>query len=134
MKLDRLLVTPGDACASRTAASRSLVQRLDAGRGAGAGRVERGRGAASLEALELPPRRAARAGGRHRLRAAEQAFAALAACTRGRAALHAGALSRSTGFVCEFNITGSLWTSRVTSHVPLKDVASHITPQACATR
>ena len=27
------------------------------------------------------------------------------------------------GFVCEFNITGSLWTSRVTSHVPLREVA-----------
>lgn len=32
-----------------------------------------------------------------------------------------------TGFVCEFNLTGSLWTSRVTSHIPLKEVASHIT-------
>ncbi|MDH6592985.1 4-hydroxythreonine-4-phosphate dehydrogenase [Variovorax sp. TBS-050B] len=31
------------------------------------------------------------------------------------------------GFVCEFNLTGSLWTSRVTSHVPLKDVAAQIT-------
>ena len=31
------------------------------------------------------------------------------------------------GFVCEFNLTGSLWTSRVTSHIPLKDVAGHIT-------
>jgi 4-hydroxythreonine-4-phosphate dehydrogenase len=31
-----------------------------------------------------------------------------------------------TGFVCEFNLTGSLWTSRVTSHIPLKDVASHM--------
>ncbi|HEY1329811.1 MAG TPA: 4-hydroxythreonine-4-phosphate dehydrogenase PdxA [Casimicrobiaceae bacterium] len=26
------------------------------------------------------------------------------------------------GFVSEFNITGDLWTSRVTSHIPLKDV------------
>ena len=34
------------------------------------------------------------------------------------------------GFVCEFNITGKLWTSRVTSHVPLRDVAALITPQA----
>lgn len=33
-------------------------------------------------------------------------------------------------FVCEFNITDRLWTSRVTSHVPLKDVAALITPQA----
>ena len=31
------------------------------------------------------------------------------------------------GFVSEFNITQGLWTSRVTSHVPLRDVASHIT-------
>lgn len=31
------------------------------------------------------------------------------------------------GFVCEFNITGELWTSRVTSHVPLRDVAGLIT-------
>jgi len=34
------------------------------------------------------------------------------------------------GFVCEFNITGSLWTSRVTSHVPLRDVAPLITGPA----
>lgn len=34
------------------------------------------------------------------------------------------------GFVCEFNITGHLWTSRVTSHVPLKDVAPLITGPA----
>lgn len=31
------------------------------------------------------------------------------------------------GFVCEFNITGHLWTSRVTSHVPLREVADLIT-------
>lgn len=35
-------------------------------------------------------------------------------------------------FVCEFNITGSLWTSRVTSHVPLKDVVALITGPAIA--
>ena len=34
------------------------------------------------------------------------------------------------GFVCEFNITGSLWTSRVTSHVPLREVAALITEAA----
>jgi 4-hydroxythreonine-4-phosphate dehydrogenase len=34
------------------------------------------------------------------------------------------------GFVCEFNITGGLWTSRVTSHVPLKDVSALITGPA----
>jgi 4-hydroxythreonine-4-phosphate dehydrogenase len=33
-------------------------------------------------------------------------------------------------FVCEFNITGGLWTSRVTSHVPLREVAALITPAA----
>jgi 4-hydroxythreonine-4-phosphate dehydrogenase len=33
-------------------------------------------------------------------------------------------------FVCEFNITGDLWTSRVTSHVPVREVADLITPQA----
>jgi 4-hydroxythreonine-4-phosphate dehydrogenase len=31
------------------------------------------------------------------------------------------------GFVSEFNITGDLWTSRVTSHIPLKDVSSALT-------
>lgn len=36
------------------------------------------------------------------------------------------------GFVCEFNITGGLWTSRVTSHVPLRDVAALITEAAVA--
>ena len=34
------------------------------------------------------------------------------------------------GFVCEFNITGALWTSRVTSHVPLSQVAALITGPA----
>jgi 4-hydroxythreonine-4-phosphate dehydrogenase len=33
---------------------------------------------------------------------------------------------RVDGFVSEFNITGALWTSRVTSHVPLRDVAEAI--------
>jgi len=34
---------------------------------------------------------------------------------------------RVTDFVTEFNITGDLWTSRVTSHIPLSAVASAIT-------
>lgn len=34
------------------------------------------------------------------------------------------------GFTCEFNITDQLWTSRVTSHVPLRDVAPLITQEA----
>jgi 4-hydroxythreonine-4-phosphate dehydrogenase len=37
---------------------------------------------------------------------------------------------RVPGFVCEFNITGALWTSRVTSHVPLRDVAALINERA----
>jgi 4-hydroxythreonine-4-phosphate dehydrogenase len=36
------------------------------------------------------------------------------------------------GFTCEFNITDQLWTSRVTSHVPLREVAALITPDAVA--
>jgi 4-hydroxythreonine-4-phosphate dehydrogenase len=35
-------------------------------------------------------------------------------------------------FVCEFNITDGLWTSRVTSHVPLREVAGLITQEAVA--
>ena len=37
---------------------------------------------------------------------------------------------RVAGFVCEFNITGALWTSRVTSHVPLREVAGLIDGRA----
>lgn len=33
-------------------------------------------------------------------------------------------------FTCEFNITDKLWTSRVTSHVPLREVAGLVTPEA----
>ncbi|MEO8249385.1 MAG: 4-hydroxythreonine-4-phosphate dehydrogenase PdxA [Burkholderiales bacterium] len=33
------------------------------------------------------------------------------------------------GFVCEFNMTNNLWTSRVTSHVPIRDVAALITKE-----
>ena len=31
-----------------------------------------------------------------------------------------------TGYFCEFNTLGELWTSRISSHVPLKDVASYV--------
>jgi 4-hydroxythreonine-4-phosphate dehydrogenase len=34
------------------------------------------------------------------------------------------------GFTCEFNITDTLWTSRVTSHVPLREVADLISEEA----
>ena len=30
-----------------------------------------------------------------------------------------------TGYFCEFNTLDSLWTARVSSHVPLKDAASY---------
>jgi len=31
-----------------------------------------------------------------------------------------------TGYFCEFNTLGALWTSRISSHVPLKDVARYL--------
>ena len=56
-----------------------------------------------------------------------------------KASLHAGGLQHEdetrylqdvmgfTGSVGELNVSNNLWTSRVTSHVPLKDVAGYIT-------
>lgn len=40
--------------------------------------------------------------------------------------------ARKLGFdgpFCEHNVLGDLWTTRVTSHIPLKDVCEHITPE-----
>ena len=34
-----------------------------------------------------------------------------------------------TGYFCEFNTLGSLWTSRVSSHIPLKDAAAMVTKE-----
>jgi 4-hydroxythreonine-4-phosphate dehydrogenase len=34
-----------------------------------------------------------------------------------------------TTYVCEFNTLGDLWTSRVSSHVPLKDVVLYLTKE-----
>ena len=34
-----------------------------------------------------------------------------------------------TGYFCEFNTLGDLWTSRVSSHIPLKDAAGMLTTQ-----
>lgn len=34
-----------------------------------------------------------------------------------------------TGYVCEFNTLGDLWTSRISSHIPLKDAASYVTKE-----
>jgi len=33
------------------------------------------------------------------------------------------------GFVCEFNTLGNLWTSRISSHVPMKDVATYLSKE-----
>ena len=43
---------------------------------------------------------------------------------------HMQARLKVPGFVCEFNMTDSLWTSRVTSHVPIREVAGLITQQS----
>lgn len=32
-----------------------------------------------------------------------------------------------TGYFCEFNTLGGLWTARISSHVPLRDVAQYLT-------
>jgi 4-hydroxythreonine-4-phosphate dehydrogenase len=40
---------------------------------------------------------------------------------------HFAAALGVTGYFCEFNTLGSLWTARVSSHVPLKDAASYLT-------
>ena len=42
---------------------------------------------------------------------------------------HIQARLQVPGFVSEFNITGDLWTSRVTSHVPIREVADLITQE-----
>lgn len=34
-----------------------------------------------------------------------------------------------TGYFCEFNTLGTLWTSRVSSHIPLKDAATYLTAE-----
>ncbi|MEG0937762.1 MAG: 4-hydroxythreonine-4-phosphate dehydrogenase PdxA [Comamonas sp.] len=36
------------------------------------------------------------------------------------------------GYFCEFNTLGDLWTSRISSHVPLKDVASYLSVERIA--
>jgi 4-hydroxythreonine-4-phosphate dehydrogenase len=34
-----------------------------------------------------------------------------------------------TGYFCEFNTLGGLWTSRISSHVPLRDIAKYLDKQ-----
>ncbi len=38
-----------------------------------------------------------------------------------------------TGYHGEINILGDLWTTRVTSHIPLKDVSAHLTTEGIVT-
>ena len=42
--------------------------------------------------------------------------------------------TRLTGTFCEFNVLDDLWTSRVTSHVPLKDVSGLLTREGSPRR
>ena len=100
-----------------------------------------------VEAADIAPGEATLAGGRAALRALD---AAATAAARGdvdaivfaplnKHAMRMAGLAEEDelrhlqrffgvdGFVSEFNITGALWTSRVTSHVPLRDVANAIT-------
>ncbi len=42
------------------------------------------------------------------------------------------ALLEARGYTVEFNVIDNLWTSRVTSHIPLKEVAASITPEGVA--
>jgi len=42
---------------------------------------------------------------------------------------HFAAYLGVTGYFCEFNTLGDLWTSRISSHVPMKDVAQYITAE-----
>lgn len=37
-----------------------------------------------------------------------------------------------SGYFCEFNTLGNLWTSRISSHVPLKDVAGYLSQERIA--
>jgi 4-hydroxythreonine-4-phosphate dehydrogenase len=100
-----------------------------------------------VAATDIEPGKATAAGGRAALVALD---AAVAAASRGEVdavvfaplnkhAMHLAGLDVEDelrhmqrafgvdGFVSEFNITGAMWTSRVTSHVPLRAVADAIT-------
>ena len=102
---------------------------------------------ATIGADDITPGRATEAGGRAALAQLDAAVAAVQAgavdgivfAPLNKHALRLAGLQQDdelrylqqrfgvTGFVCEFNITGELWTSRVTSHIPLREVADAIT-------
>jgi 4-hydroxythreonine-4-phosphate dehydrogenase len=99
---------------------------------------------------DVSPGEATLAGGRSSLRTLDRALDltaegvtdALVFMPFNKAALHLAGLGHEdelhymaarlgfAGYVTELNVLGSLWTSRVTSHVPLRAVANLITPQA----
>jgi 4-hydroxythreonine-4-phosphate dehydrogenase len=102
-----------------------------------------------IDAAAIEPGKATAAGGRAALAALD---AAVAAAARGdvdavvfaplnKHAMHLAGLDVEdelrhmqrtfgvAGFVSEFNITGTMWTSRVTSHVALREVADAITAE-----
>jgi 4-hydroxythreonine-4-phosphate dehydrogenase len=130
-RLDPLTVDSLDALRFEPGRPTLLVQRTMEGRPPVLGESNAHSGRASFQAMELATE-AVRRG-----MAAGIVFAPL-----NKHSLRLGGLAHEDelrymqerfevpGFVCEFNITGSLWTSRVTSHVPLKEVASLITTQA----
>jgi len=116
-------------------------------------------GKSSLAALDLidaraiTPGEATEAGGRAALRALETAADAakrgeidgIVFAPLNKHAMRLGGLAHEdelrylqekfavADFVSEFNVTGALWTSRVTSHIPLRDVADAITEEGvCA--
>ena len=136
------------------AGARVAATKLDLARCApGELRFEAGR--ASLAALDLisgeaiTPGEATEAGGRAALIALETATVAakrgevdgIVFAPLNKHAMRLGGLQQEdelrylqekfgvNGFVSEFNITGALWTSRVTSHIPLRDVARSITAE-----
>jgi 4-hydroxythreonine-4-phosphate dehydrogenase len=39
---------------------------------------------------------------------------------------HFAAVLGATGYFCEFNTLGELWTARISSHIPLKDAAGYL--------
>lgn len=54
----------------------------------------------------------------------------LADASYGDDIVYTAATLGATGPASEFNVLGALWNARVTSHIPLSEVASHITEEA----
>jgi 4-hydroxythreonine-4-phosphate dehydrogenase len=130
-RLDLLAIAPGEALRFVPGKITHLVQPEPAGGAAPLGECSTAAGAVALAALTTATR-LARDGAvqgivfaplnKHSLR--------LAGMTEEDELRYMQGLFGVRGFTCEFNITGELWTSRVTSHVPLREVAALITPEA----